>query len=167
MMSRSCIYFCEGECEETLIKALKESPALILPGKTKVFNVISKLIPKSVLLSVKLGTTVVFVFDTDVEITEKLRKNIRYIERFCERSKLVFLPQVKNLEDELVRCTNVTRVTEITQSKSLSNFKSDFCRIANARHVLSEHQINVARLWTTKPPEIFAFVQSNSDLIKP
>lgn len=108
----------------------------------------------------------VFVFDTDVGITEKLKKNIEYIERFCERSKLVFLPQVKNLEDELVRCTDVMRVTEITQSKSLSNFKSDFCRVTSVRHALTEHQINVARLWTTKPPEIFAFVPANSSLVK-
>lgn len=41
-MNRSCIYFCEGECEEALIKALKEYPELIMPGKTRVFNVISK-----------------------------------------------------------------------------------------------------------------------------
>jgi hypothetical protein len=30
----------EGECEEKLIKALKEKPSLLIPGKVKRFNVI-------------------------------------------------------------------------------------------------------------------------------
>lgn len=165
-MIKNCVYFCEGACDEVLIKALKEEPELIAPGKTKVFNVISNFIPKSVLLGIKPGTTVVFVFDTDVELTDKLRKNIEYIDKYCGKSKLVFLPQVKNLEDELVRCSNVTKVTELTQSKSVSNFKTDFCRISNARAVLSDHQIDVLKLWTTNPPEVFAFVPRNSELIK-
>lgn len=165
-MIKNCMYFCEGPCDEVLIKALKEEPGFIAPGKTKVFNVITNLIPKSVLLAIKPGTTVFFVFDTDVALTDKLKKNIEYIDKYCSKSKLVFLPQVKNLEDELVRCSNVSKVTELTQSKSISNFKTDFCRISNARTVLSDHQIDVLRLWTTNPPEVFAFVPRNSGLIK-
>lgn len=165
-MNKNCIYFCEGPCDEVLIKALKEEPQLIAPGKTKVFNVVTSFLPKSVLLAIKPNTTVVFVFDTDVELTDKLKKNIEYIDRFCSKSKLVFLPQVKNLEDELVRCSNVAKVIELTQSKSISNFKTDFCRISNARAVLLEHQIDVLKLWTTNLPEVFAFVPRNSDLIK-
>lgn len=165
-MTKNCVYFCEGACDEVFIKALKEEPKLIAPGKTKVFNVITNLIPKSVLLSIKTGTTVVFVFDTDVELTDKLKKNIEYIGKYCGKSKLVFLPQVKNLEDELVRCSDVAKVTELTQSKSISNFKTDFCRISNARAVLTEHQIDVLKLWSTNPPEVFAFVPRNSEIIK-
>ena len=117
-------------------------------------------------MAIKLGTTVVFVFDTDVELTDKLKKNIEYIGKYCGKSKLVFLPQVKNLEDELVRCSDIAKVTELTQSKSISNFKTDFCRISNARAVLTEHQIDVLKLWSTNPPEVFAFVPRNSEIIK-
>jgi len=78
-MIKNCVYFCEGACDEVLIKALKEEPELIAPGKTKVFNVITNFIPKSFLLAIKPGTTVVFVFDADVELTDKLKKNIEYI----------------------------------------------------------------------------------------
>ena len=102
----------------------------------------------------------------EVELTDKLKKNIEYIGKYCGKSKLVFLPQVKNLEDELVRCSSVAKVTELTQSKSISNFKTDFCRISNARAVLTEHQIDVLKLWSTNPPEVFAFVPRNSEIIK-
>ena len=51
-MNRKCVYLTEGECEEKLIKALKENPALILPGKVKRFNVIqSELKPVTLLHS--------------------------------------------------------------------------------------------------------------------
>jgi len=165
-MTNNCIYFVEGDCDETLIKALKEKPELIAPGKTKVLNVISSIISKSILLTIKPGTTVVFVFDTDVPITDKLKKNIENIEKYCTKSKLVFLPQVMNLEDELVRCTDVEKVTDLTQSKSVANFKTDFNRLKSCRGTLTKHQIDVARLWTTTVPEVFSFVPQNSDTIK-
>jgi len=106
------------------------------------------------------------VFDTDVPITDKLKKNIENIEKYCTKSKLVFLPQVMNLEDELVRCTDVEKVTDLTQSKSVANFKTDFNRLKSCRGTLTKHQIDVARLWTTTVPEVFSFVPQNSDTIK-
>ena len=39
-------------------------------------NVIQKLIPKSQLLSIQPGTTIVFVFDTDIEKTNVLDQNM-------------------------------------------------------------------------------------------
>lgn len=108
----------------------------------------------------------VFVFDTDVPITEKLKQNIARVEKYCKQSKLIFLPQVRNLEDELVRCTDVAKVTDLTRSKSISNFKTDFCKMSNRRVALTKHQLNVLRLWTTNPPEPFTFIPQNSNAIK-
>lgn len=163
---KNCIYFVEGECEEALLSALKENPALIAQGKIKVLNVLTEDISKSRVIMISPGTTVVFVFDTDVPITDILKRNIARIEQYCTNSKLIFLPQVRNLEDELVRCTDVSKVTELTKSKSISNFKSDFCKTSNLRAVLTKHQIDVLRLWTTNPPEPFTFVPKNSSAIK-
>ena len=44
-MNSKCIYYVEGPCEQQLIAALKESPAKLVPGKVKVFNVVQNLIP--------------------------------------------------------------------------------------------------------------------------
>lgn len=126
-MKNNCIYFVEGQCEEVLLNALKERPPKIVPGRVKVFNVIKNELTRSQLLMIQPGTTVVLVFDTDVAITDKLRRNIRLIDQYCSRTKIVFLPQVLNLEDELVRCTDVRSPAELTRSKSVKDFKRDFC----------------------------------------
>lgn len=165
-MIKNCVYFCEGPCEEALIKALQKEPALVAAGRPRPFNVIQNIIPNSILLQIKQGTTVVFVFDTDKEITDKLQKSIELVKKHCPQSKIVFLIQVKNLEDELVRCTDVKKVTDLTQSQSVSNFKTAFCRIKELRELLERHQIDVGKLWTTNPPDVFAFVPQNSELIK-
>ena len=107
-----------------------------------------------------------FVFDTDVPITDTMKKNIELIDRYCTRVKILYLPQVINLEDELVRCTDIKRIAELTGSKSSSNFKSDFCSLTNCRSVLDRHKLDVARLWTTKFPDEFTFVEHNSGQVK-
>ena len=165
-MKSNCIYFVEGKCEATLLAALKERPQKVVSGRVKVFNVITNLIPRSQLVTIQPGTTVVFVFDTDVLVTESLKKNIDLVQTYCSKTKIVFLPQVMNLEDELVRCTDINSITELTHSKSTKDFKRDFCAMTNCRDVLNRHQLDVLRLWTQKPPEIFCFVPSNSSLIK-
>ena len=163
-----CIYYVEGPCEQQLISALKEAPEKLIPGKIKVFNVVQNLIPKSQLLSIQAGTTVVLVFDTDVTQTLNLKKNLELLERYCGKLKIVFLPQVLNLEEELVRCTDVKAVTELTKSGSVKNFKTDFCKmkVKDCRSMLERHQLNIARLWMTKTPDAFTFTESNGDSIK-
>ena len=165
-MIKNYVYFCEGPCEEALINALKKEPSLIEPGRARTFNVIQNQITNSILLSIKPGSVIVFVFDTDKELTDKLKKNIAQIAKVCPKSKIIFLMQVKNLEDELVRCTDVKKVIELTQSQSISNFKTAFCRIKDLRELLERHQINLKKLWTTNPPDVFAFLPQNGELIK-
>lgn len=99
-MNNKCIYYVEGPCEQQLIAALKETPARLIPGKVKVFNVVQNLIPKSQMLSIQAGTTVVLVFDTDVSQTSNLKKNLELLTRYCGKLKIIFLPQVLNLENE-------------------------------------------------------------------
>ena len=75
---------------------------------------------------------------------------------------------MKNLEDELIRCTDIKSVLELTKSKSLSNFKTDFRKMKEEQcwHTLERHKVDVNRLWTTAAPEEFNFIKENSDLIK-
>ena len=160
------IYFVEGECEAKLINALKEIPAAIRPGKVKIINVIQNLISASQLVQIQAGTTVVLVFDTDVPKTDCLKENIIQLRKKCTRVEVVFLPQVRNFEEDLVRCTDVERVSELTHSRSSRDFKRDFCAATNARNLLERHHLDMTRLWSTHPPEGFSFVMSNGDVIK-
>lgn len=163
-----CIYYVEGPCEQQLIAALKETPGKLIPGKVKVFNVVQNLIPKSQMLSIQAGTTVVLVFDTDVSQTSNLKKNLELLSRYCGKLKIVFLPQVLNLEEELVRCTDVKKITELTKSGSVKNFKTDFCkmRTKDCRIMLDRHKLEYARLWMTRCLGVFDFVENNGTQVK-
>lgn len=167
-MAGKCLYFVEGPCEKQLISALKESPGKLIPGKIKVFNIIQRLIPRSQLLSIQQGTVVALVFDTDVPNAEILKKNIELLGRYCGKVKIICLAQVLNLEDELVRCTDVREIQELTQSRGVRNFKADFCRMkpVDSRNLLERHHINVGELWETAAPETFGFLNRNAKQIK-
>ena len=167
-MNQKCIYYVEGPCEQQLISALKEHPAKLIPGKIKVFNVVQNLIPKSQMLTIQSGTTVALAFDTDVPQTEILRKNVELLKRYCCRLRIVFMPQVLNLEDELTRCTDVKAVVDLTRSNGIKNFKTDFCRlkVKDCRAMLERHKLESEQLWMTKVPDEFSFVENNSGQIK-
>lgn len=106
------------------------------------------------------------MFVTDVPVTEALKKNIELVDTYCSKTKVIFLPQVMNLEDEPLRCTDIGSISELTHSRSTKDFKRDFCALTNCRDVLNCHQLDVLRLWTQIPPEVFAFIPSNSNYIK-
>ena len=152
----NCTYFVEGCCEKKLLDALKSSPALIRPGKIKVFNVIQDELKTSHLLSIKDGY-VVFVFDTDTYKTSCLLSNIEKVRDICPKKvKLLFLAQVPNFEQELIRSTDIKTVSQLTRSKSNKDFKADFIDLKDCRVVLSKHNFDIKKIWSSKVPAIFA-----------
>ena len=66
MGNKNYHYFVEGEDEKKLLSVLKTDMQLILPGKIEHFNIIQEKITKPRLMTIKSGTTIVLVFDTDV-----------------------------------------------------------------------------------------------------
>lgn len=167
MADVKCMYFCEGPCEEKLINALKQSPNKIIQGKVKIFNIVQNLIPKSQLISIQPGSYVVFVFDTDVLQTDILKQNIERLNKFCHVT-IVNLAQVRNLEDELTRCTDVKSAPELTKSKGINNFKAAFCKMKDSecRLMLERHKIDTSKLWTTSVSSDYSFIEQNSEKIK-
>ena len=129
---------------------------------------IQNLIPKSQIISIQPGTIVALVFDTDVHQTANLKKNIELLNRYCGKIRIIYLPQVMNLEDELRRCTDIKSVSELTQSNGIRNFKTDFCRlkVKDCRTMLDRHKLDYKSLWATKIPEEYNFVKSNSCQVK-
>lgn len=120
------------------------------------------------MLSIQAGTIVILVFDTDVPVTTNLQKNLELLHRYCGKLRIVFFPQVLNLEDELTRCTDVKSVTELTKSNSIRNFKTDFCKlkVKDCRAMLERHGLDVTKLWTTTVPSAFSFIEGNSNQAK-
>jgi hypothetical protein len=164
---KGCTYFVEGECEQKLLNAIKTAPSLVQPGKVRVFNVIQDVLSKSHLYPIKEGL-VVFVFDSDVPKTNLLKQNIDMVKRICPAKsvKLVFLVQVMNLEDELLRATNIKKITELTNSKSEKDFKSDFIALKDCRGALVRHEFDIRKMWNQTVSEPFTFVrQGRTDVI--
>lgn len=169
MIFKKCVYFVEGPCEKQLIEALnKETPYLLAPGKVNVHNLIQDLIPRNTINSLKPGTEVIFVFDTDVEKTDVLLKNITHVKDYVSRVRVVNLAQVLNFEDEITRATDVKKAPELTKSTSVRDFKSDFCKMKSdaCRGALERHHLDVMKLWVTKPSERFSFVKLESERVK-
>ena len=102
-------------------------------------------------------TKVGLVFDTDVEDRKALDKNIEMLRKYCSNVTVINMMQVLDFEDEIVRSTDVNKAQELTKSRSVSNFKTDFCRmkVNDCRSLLERHQLDIVKMWTTEPPETF------------
>ncbi|MFR5149141.1 MAG: hypothetical protein ACLTER_06065 [Ruminococcus sp.] len=89
------------------------------------------------------------VFDTDVTTNlDVVKKNIENIKKYCRLEvKIIYLLQVKNLEDELVRCTDVKTVMELTRANHSVTFKTDFRKMKDeqCRNTLDRHKIDIDR----------------------
>lgn len=112
-MGNKYVYYVEGECERQLISALQIKPQKIKSGKIIVYNVIQKRLPKTHMIGFSKDTTVILVFDTDVHWVQTLRQNVELLQRYCSAVKVVFLPQVDNFEEELVRNANIKFVNHL------------------------------------------------------
>ena len=106
-------YYVEGETEEKILEVLKTDFRCIMPGKVKVFNVIEEKFSRSKLISLKRKTNVVLVFDTDSSDSSTLRANISFLEEQSVVRQVICIPQVKNLEKELIRCCNIRKMKGI------------------------------------------------------
>lgn len=137
MGDKNYIYYVEGQCEEKLLKVLKTDMRFICPGKISKYNVIQEKIKVAQLRTLKKGTTAVLVFDTDTtDNTAVLKENIDTLKKYSAVSNVLCITQVENLEDEIVRSCDVNKAQELTNSKSVSSFKSDFIKTSDLKGTL-------------------------------
>lgn len=158
-------YFVEGQCEKKLIETLKEQ-SLITPGKIEILNVTQEIIPELKLRPISEGTTIIFVFDTDVPNTEILKKNIETIRKNSHFKELWTVLQVGNLEDELVRSTSCKDIKELLPSKSIKDFKADFIKEKNLYSKLQAKGFDLDKIWIMNPKNGFSFVKNDGNKIK-
>lgn len=166
MRNDKYVYFVEGECERKLIGVFKEQKDMIKPGSVNLFNVINKVIPDTMLRTLGENTVVVLVFDTDVENTETLNENIEKLKKHKHVKNVLFVLQVKNLEDELVRSTDVHSIKELLGSKSNKDFKRDFLHEKRVFQKLTNHSFDYSILWTSKGAGPFSAIKNDGYLIK-
>jgi hypothetical protein len=159
-------YFVEGEDEKKLLNTLKNQLGVIQPGKVQKLNVIENKISMNILRTLKKGTVVVLVFDTDTGKIDILNSNIKLLNECSFISKIITIPQVKNLEDELVRSCKIKNITELLNSRSKKDYKSDLIRVTNLDSKLKEHEFNIDLFWAKQPTSPYQRIENESNQIK-
>lgn len=163
MKSTNIQYYVEGEDETKLVNILKTQLKMIKSGKVQKLNVVEELITDAMLRPLKTGTIVVLIFDTDTKNLGILNCNITKLKKCNSVSKVITIPQVANLEEELVRSCDIKKITELLNSSSLTDFKRDFIRINNLDAKLLEHKFDINIFWSQKPPILYQNIDIEND----
>ena len=143
MKSKFVQYYVEGEDEKKLVNVLRTQLGVIKAGKVQKLNVVEHEITNMRLRALTRGTMVVLVFDTDTGNRNILEKNIKILEECSIVSEVVLIPQVPNLEGELVRSCNIKKIEELLNSRTRNEFKSDLIRVSNLDKKLQEKQFDI------------------------
>lgn len=166
MKSKFVQYYVEGEDEEKLINILKTDMGVIRPGKVQKLNVVECEVTNARLMTLRPETMVVLVFDTDTGHVDILNRNLEKLEKCSTISEIVTIPQVLNLEQELVRSCNIKKVVELLGSKSKKEFKADLIRVTNLASKLREHHFDIKRFWCEQPPFPYQNIDNLSEKVK-
>lgn len=166
MRYKNIQYYVEGEDDKKVVDTLRLKMRLIKTGKVHVLNVIEEEIPDMRLRTLSSGTLVVLVFDTDTGKTDVLFKNLSKLSKHPSVAAIAAVPQVRNLEEELVRSCNIKKIEDLLNSKSKKDFKSDIIRISNLDAKLREHQFDISRFWASLPPGPYKAAGNQAQTIK-
>lgn len=159
-------YYVEGQDEEKIIQVLKTELQLIAPGKVEKFNVVSEKFTELRIMPLKMGTTVVLVFDTDAGNIDTLKENIKFLNKQRTIKKVLCITQVKNLEDELKRSCNIKEIKELTGSKSNSDFKHDMRKEKQFGNKMMKKGFDMEKFWIKTDNHIYKEILNQAAEIK-
>lgn len=159
------LYFVEGKTEEKIIKAIRNK--YLFSGKVVVLNPVMKKITNLHLTDIKSNTVIILVFDTDNdENIEILKKNIEILKMQKPVKGLIIIPQIGNLEEELVYGTNIREIKELIPSKSNTEFKSDILKCTNVLDKLEAKVFDIGKFWSRNPSNRFGIYRNEAHKIK-
>ena len=141
------LYYVEGGCERKLINELKVNNQMVIPGKVEILNVKQELITLMRIRSISNNTIVILVVDTDVGDAKILTENIKTLKRYSNIVEVWCVLQVKNLEDELLRSTDVKIIKNLIGCASNKEFKPCFIKEKNLMRKLEEHHFEIEKMW--------------------
>ena len=73
---------------------------------------------------------------------------------------------IKNLEDELIYSTNITKIIDLLESKSKKDFKNDFNNCKNLIKKLEDKEFKISKIWSREAVDIFKKYKNESTKIK-
>lgn len=159
-------YYVEGDCERKLIEELKTQKNMIRSGKITVLNVIEDRIRDSHLRLLSAETVVILVFDTDTGKLGFLKSNMELLHKSKRVREIWCVTQCENLEDELIRSTDIHEIKELLGSRSNKEFKHDFIHEKRLFGKLEEHGFDYSKLWIGQAKAPYDFIQNQGKRIK-
>lgn len=159
-------YYVEGKTDEKMVSILKSEYQFIIPGKVETFNIIEKELTRNRTMLLKKGTIVVLVFDTDTQNNIILDKNIKFLQKQSNISKIYCITQVRNLEEELIRSCSIREIKELTESKSNTEFKKDMLKQNNFKDKLDSKKFDMNKFWSSSAPPPFSHIRNEAFSIK-
>lgn len=166
MFHKNYQYYVEGADEKCIINALKTELQCIVPGKVEVFNVVQDHFTTARIRTLKTGTIVILVFDTDKNDVLILRKNLDFLRKQHSVKEVICIPQIHNLEEELVYSCDIKNVSDLTGSSSNKDFKRDILTCTNVGARLQKCGFSIHKFWSRNPSGHFAPFLNNSEKIK-
>lgn len=122
---------------------------------------------KKLLEVLKRDTIVVLIYDTDVEDgLDILQYNVNFLNKQKGIKQVICIPQVKNLEEELVHACSIKTVTELTKSDSKTNYKRDLINCNNLADRLTACGFNLSKFWSRTPTNRFKKFGNGAKKIK-
>ena len=161
-------YFVEGDTERKFVEVIKESK-YVYSGRIEKRNLLQKKISDNILKNIQKNTIIVIVFDTDVIDINNINildKNIEVFENNDRIKEVILIPQVKNLEDELIYSTKIKKIKDLLESKSDDDFKRDFMKCNNLIKKLEEKEFKISKIWSREAIDIFKKYKNESTKIK-
>jgi hypothetical protein len=164
-------YFLECESEKAVVNAIKNK--YIFSGQTYTLN-ITKCRPnklKARIRGIPVNSVCVVVFDSDVFEENKsgskkiTLENIKIIKDNGNLKYLLIICQINNLEDELINSTQIKKITELLNSKSDGDVKTDIISCSNLLKKMEDAKFNIELFWSGKNPE-FLKIENESFYIK-
>lgn len=116
-------------------------------------------------MNLRSDTTVVLVFDTDTDSAAILNENIKLLNAAPMVRSVICVTQVRNLEDELIRSTDIRYIRELTGSKSDSDYKRDLIKMSNLATVLVRHGFEIKQFWVKESIGAFSKISNDARLI--
>lgn len=160
------LYFVEGPTEKKLIEEFKKAQAFVLPGHVNVLNVTQRRIPKAILTNLSKDTIIVLIFDTDIPSSQVLKDNVKSLKKSRIVKDVWCVPQVENLEDELIYATDVKEIKDLIGCRSNKDFKASWNKEKNLLQKLDKHGFNFSKFWSSTPRGVFSEIENCGHKIK-
>lgn len=160
-------YYVEGEDEKKLLDVLKSELGCIESGKVDKVNVVQTKFSIARIRPLKQNTIVVLVYDTDVDDNiDTLKYNVDLLNKQKGIKEVICVPQVKNLEEELLRACAIRNITDLTKSASKSNYKRDLINCTNLGARLRACSFDISKMWNRVPTNKFKCFANAAEKIK-